>query len=93
MLGKSRLEDVLMLVVERPVSFTDFEPRGVPGFMSNIAHVFGCSENQTNRLLEAVDTLADDHHYRVDRVSVPGARGSSDEETHPSKFQVTVSPA
>lgn len=65
MLGKSRLEDVLMLVVERPVSFTDFEPRGVPGFMSNIAHVFGCSENQTNRLLEAVDTLANDHHYRV----------------------------
>lgn len=93
MLGKSRLEDVLMLVVERPISFTDFEPRGVPGFMSNIAHVFGCSENQTNRLLAAIDTLADDQHYFVDRVPAHDAVSGSEADTHPRKFRVTVSPA
>lgn len=93
MLGRSRLEDVLMLVIERPISFTDYEPRDVPGFTSDIAHVFGCSENQTKRLLDAVDTLADDHHFSVVRTPVGEVQAGSKGKVYPRKLNVTVSPA
>lgn len=96
MTGKNRLPDVLMQVVEGPVSFTDFEPRDVPGFKSDIADVFHCSENQTDNLLKAVDILEDDHHYRVDRVIVQESEpepGNKCPSRHPREFKVTVSPA
>jgi len=93
MSGTSRLEDVLMLAVERRFSFTDFEPRGIPGFESDIAKVFGQSEHQTKNLLEAVDTLADDHHYCVERVEVREAKPGNKGKSYPRRFQVTVSPA
>jgi len=89
----TRLEDVLMLAIERPFSFTDYEPRGIPGFTSDIAEVFHCSENQTDKLLEAVDAVADDHHFLVERVPITDSQSGSKGKTYPRKYKVTVSPA
>lgn len=84
---------VLSRVVERPVTFVDYEPRGVPGFESNIAKVFDLSENQTSNLLEVADSLVEDHHFNVERVpdkaSVSGSKG----KTYPQAIKVTISPA
>ena len=93
MTGNTRVGDVMALAVERPFGFKDYEPRGVPGFTSDIAQVFKCSENQTENLLEAVDILAEDPHFLVRKepigVSTIGSKGKS----YPQEFRVTVSPA
>jgi len=86
-------EDVLMLAVERPFLFIDYEPRDTPGFRSNIASVVGCSDNQTDKLLEAVDTIADDPHFTVKREVAEEATEGSKGKEYPKKILVTVSAA
>jgi|GEM_PF-5956536 len=86
-------EDVLMLAVERPFLFIDYEPRDTPGFQSNIASLFKYSENQTAKLLAAVDTLAEDPHFKVEREVVEQATEGSKGKEYPKKILVTVSAA
>jgi hypothetical protein len=82
-----------MRAVEGPVSFYVWEPNNVPGFDSNIAKVFGCSENQTDNLLKAVEVVKSDHHYRVERRPIKKATPGSKGKKYPRKIQVTISPA
>jgi len=86
-------EDVLMIVVKRPIRFTDYDPRNVPGFTSNIASVVNCSDNQTANLLAAVDTLEDDSHFLVEKVVVEEGGEGSKGKQYPKKLLVTVSAA
>lgn len=86
-------EDVSMLALERPFTFDDYEPRNVPGYTSNIASIFRCSENQTGKLLEAVDNLAAGHRHVVDRRPVEYAEPAAEGEERPRKYRVTVSSA
>ena len=93
MSGNARVADVMALAVERKFTFTDWEPRDVPGFQSNIAEVFQCSENQTTKLLEAVDIVAEDPHFEVQRDLVQPSTAGSKGKSYPKKIRVTVSPA
>ena len=92
-MARTSTEDVWMDTLKQPFSFTDYEPRGIPGFTSDIAEVFHCSENQTDKLLEAVDAVADDHHFLVERVPITDSQSGSKGKTYPRKYKVTVSPA
>lgn len=82
------------VALRRGISFIDFSPRGVPGFESNIAEVLRCSPNQTQNLLDAVDTIEeDDHHFSVERtVERPRDQGSKG-EILPERIRVTITPA
>jgi hypothetical protein len=75
------------------LTFTDFEPRGIPGFEPDIALKLGCSPNQTENLLRAVDVLDDDHHYVVKRQCVRERRRGSKGEVLPAEYRVTITPA
>jgi len=89
----NRYTDVLKRVVQGPVVFNEFKPRNVPGFPSNIAQVFGCSADQTDNLLKAVDILEADHHYHVHRKPVGDPQQGSKGKEYPQKYEVTISPA
>ena len=91
--GNARVADVMALAVERKFAFDDWEPRGVPGFQSNIAEIFHCSENQTTKLLEAVDIVAEDPHFEVHREPIQPSISGSKGKSYPKKIRVTVSPA
>ena len=93
MTGNMRVLDVMSLAVERTFGFIDYEPRDVPGFNSDIAQVFKCSENQTESLLAAVDTLAEDPHFNVRRVTIEESTTGTKGKQYPKKVRVTVSPA
>lgn len=94
-MGKTAtMVDLTTVLVERQMfTFTDFEPRDVPGFESDIAKVVGCSDNQTGRLLDLVDDLKDDPHYSVVPREVSGPTEGSHEKRYPQMIRVTVSQA
>lgn len=94
MLGSMTSGDLAMVVAMRQgISFTDYEPRGLPGFESTIAAAVGCSENQIDNLLRAVDVIEDDHHFTVIRREVrPRGQGSKG-EVIPAMIRVTITPA
>ncbi len=86
------VSDVAMRIAEKgSFSFTDYEPRDLPGYESNIAKLLGASPNQTENLLRAVDELEEDHHYivtrRVDR------ERTDDRKVTPAIIRVTISAA
>lgn len=85
--------DIAMLVLQGPLIFIDYEPRGVPGFESDIAEVLNKSSNQTPNLLAAVDSFADDHHYDVFRKPVGAPIKGSKGKTYPQKYKVTITTA
>jgi len=89
----NRYTDVLKRVVQGPVVFTEFKPRDDPAFPGTIAQVFGCSVDQTENLLKAVDILEADHHYHVHREPVRGPVQGSKGKDYPQQFEVTISPA
>ena len=95
MSGHDKVSDVMQLAMERrSFQFFDYEPRGEPGFESNIAEVFGCSSNQTNNLLDAVDIIDHvDHynHYDVSREPVAPATAGSKGKRYPQRIRVIVS--
>jgi len=93
MTSNNRVADVMQLAVERPFGFIDYEPRDVPGFTSDIAQVFKCSENQTESLLAAVDNVAEDQHFNVRRETVEESTSGTKGKQYPKKIRVTVSPA
>jgi len=86
-------EQVLRLAMERPFVFIEYQPRDNPMCQSNIASLFGCSPNQTLKLLEAVDTLEGDLHFNVEREPVHDAISGSKGKEYPAKIMVTVSVA
>jgi len=91
-MARTSTEDVWMDTLKQPFSFTDYEPRGIPGFTSDIAKVLGCSESQTDKLLAAVDAVADEHYFLVERVPITDLRPGSKGKTYPRKYRVTVTP-
>ncbi|HWT40194.1 MAG TPA: hypothetical protein VN081_02905 [Dongiaceae bacterium] len=90
--------DLMIEVVNRRsdgkvFAFVDFDPRGVPGYTSNIAEVYGCSEHQTQHLLDAVDELKDMPHFIVDPYGMrPCVCGEDGEVIVPAEIRVTVIP-
>jgi hypothetical protein len=83
--------DLAMFVAEnRSIRYNIYEPSDWPGYSSNIAQVVGCSPNQTDNLLRAVDMLADDHHYVVSAPKLV-REASTDQEFRPAQYEVTVS--
>lgn len=93
MTGNARVPDVMARALEGRFGFKDYEPRGVPGFQSDIAQVFKCSENQTAKLLEAVDIIADDQHFEVRREEIKPSTAGSKGKSYPKEIRVIVSAA
>lgn len=86
--------DIAMEVtLRRVLSFVDFEPRGIPGFESDIATVLQCSPHQTSNLLDAVDIVEDDHHFLVVRKEERAKSTGSKGEPIPAMIRVTITPA
>lgn len=74
-------------------TFVDYEPRGVPGYESDIARVYGCSQNQTQHLLDAVDELEQSgQHFSVIREVMRPRDSGLKGEVIPAKIRVTVRP-
>ena len=84
--------DLAMRIVEKgSFSFTDYSPRGMPGFESDIAKRLGADIDQVGELLRAVDELEEDHHYVVRREVV--RQRTSEREVTPEIIRVTITAA
>tara|TARA_B000000460_G_scaffold45054_1_gene28517 strand:- start:352 stop:651 length:300 start_codon:yes stop_codon:yes gene_type:complete len=59
------LKDKLAMIAPASIKYVYYEPADVPGHESDIAKAVGCSSNQTQNLLWAVEHLEDDGHYDV----------------------------
>lgn len=93
MSGTMTSDDLSLEVMSRGIiRFTDYVPRGIPGYESNIAKVLGHSDNQTKNLLNAVDVLRGSQHFLVE-----GYGDLLDEEApqdgQPKRVNVTITPA
>jgi hypothetical protein len=87
------MADIAMRVLEGPLIFTDYEPRGKPGFESNIAQVMKMSPSETADLLVAADSFVDDHHYEVFRKPVGTRVAGSKGKEYPQEYKVTITTA
>jgi hypothetical protein len=81
------------VTMRQGIAFIDYDPQGMPEYESDIAEVLGCSKDQTESLLRAVEVIEDDHHFRVTRrvvdCEVRGAKGT----IKPAKIRVTITAA
>ncbi len=92
-IGELLIEVVNRQGAGRAFTFIDYEPR-TPGYSSDIAAVYGCSDNQTDNLLDAVDEI-DEHngHFEVVPVVLREKSHGSKGEVIPAQIRKTIVPA
>jgi hypothetical protein len=86
---------IQMAVIDRPLSYDDYEPRDVPGFESDIAVKLGKSPNQTGSLLEAVDYIEQNqaNRYDINRKEIAPSTPASHGKNYPKRIRVTIAQA
>jgi hypothetical protein len=87
------MADVAMKVLEGPLIFTDYEPRNLPGYESNIAAVLGKGAHETRHLLAAVDSFVEDQHYVVYRKPIGVAAPDASGKPGVQQYKVTITAA
>lgn len=92
-IGERSIDIQMWLVQRQPqgaLVYTDFKPRGVPGYEANIAMKLDLGPDQTQNLLDAIEELEELGRVEISRKKIRPRSSGSKGEVIPAEIRVIV---